>query len=70
MQKYSNNEPSGDPVEVTSAGAANEGNTFRYDSSGNLYIYNLNTKGLSVGTWQIQAMLDDGTVRSVFIGLK
>jgi hypothetical protein len=70
LQKYSGSEPSGDPVEATSTSGADSGNIFRYDSTENQYIYNLNTGSLSTGTWQIRVVLDDGTTKTVFIGLK
>jgi hypothetical protein len=44
------------------------GNRFEYD--GNDYHYNLSTKPLSAGTWQIHVHLDDGSVQTVVIGLK
>jgi hypothetical protein len=34
------------------------------------YLYFLNTDVLSVGTWRVDVLLDDGTVRSVHIGLR
>jgi hypothetical protein len=54
-----------------STSAADSGNTFRYDSSGGQYIFNLSTKGLSTGTWQIGVDLGDGGPRhTVLISLK
>jgi VCBS repeat-containing protein len=70
IQQYSGGEPVGDPIEVSSSSGADTGNTFRYSTEDNQYIYNLNTKGLSQGTWQISAALDDGTVRTAVISLK
>ena len=70
LQRYSDDEPVGDPIEVTSTSSADTGNMFRYSSGDSQYIYNLNTKGLSSGTWQIRVSLDDGTVKTTFISLK
>jgi hypothetical protein len=69
VQQFSGEDPVGDPI-VLSANGADTGNMFRYDAAGNLYIFNLGTKDLVQGTWQIRAALDDGTVKSVFIQLK
>jgi hypothetical protein len=47
------------------------GNTFRYDSTSGQYIYNWSTKGLVAGYWyRISAQLDDGTIKSVIVGLR
>ncbi len=70
LQQYSANVPVGNPIDATSTIGADTGNFFRYDGTGNLYIYNLSAQGLSVGTWQIKVVLDDGTTKTVFIGLK
>ena len=34
------------------------------------FLSTLSTDGLSEGTWQIRATLDDGTVKTAFISLK
>lgn len=48
---------------------ATSGNTFVWE--GTQYHYNWSTKGLQAGFWyRIYAQLDDGTVRSVVIGLR
>jgi len=60
----------GDDVEAVSTSAATTGNLFRYSSDGNQYIFNLNTKPLSAGTWRITIALDDGTLQYVQISLK
>ncbi len=70
LQQYSASEPVEDPVDATSTSGADSGNFFRYDSDDDQYIYNLSTKSLSTGTWLIIVELDDGTTRTVFIGLK
>ncbi len=69
VQQFSGDDPVGDPI-ILSANGADTGNVFRYDATDNLYIFNLGTKDLVQGTWQIRAALDDGTVKSVFIQLK
>jgi hypothetical protein len=68
VQRLSNESPVGSPIDPTASGAADAGNLFRYD--GSQYIYNLDTTTLAVGTWQLQALLDDGTVHIVTIGLR
>jgi hypothetical protein len=56
--------------EITPSGNANPGNLFRYDTSDNQYIYNLTTKGLSAGNWQLKIVLDDGSLKSFTIVLR
>ena len=68
LQMFSGGAPLGTPVDATPPGNADVGDLFRYD--GSQYIYNLSTKPLSVGTWQLQVHLDDGTVHTVLIGVK
>jgi hypothetical protein len=60
----------GTETEATSTSAATVGNLFRYDSTSNQYIFNLGTKSLSTGTWQIRIELDDGTSKSAKVSLK
>jgi HYR domain len=45
-------------------------NYFTYDHSKQEYVYNLQTKDLSSGTWQITVLLDDGSSPSVNISLQ
>jgi hypothetical protein len=68
VQMFSGGVPLGVPENATPPGNADIGNAFRFSSP--QYIYNLSTKPLMQGTWQIQASLDDGTVHTVFFGLK
>jgi hypothetical protein len=68
LQLTSNGVPSGTPIDATASGGADAGNLFRYD--GTQYIFNLSTTALTVGTWQLQAILDDGTTHTVLIGAK
>jgi hypothetical protein len=58
----------GDPVDVESTSAATTGNLFRYDSG--FYVFNLNTSGMSAGTYQLQIDMGDGVVRAVNISIK
>jgi hypothetical protein len=58
----------GDVLEAVSTSAATTGNLFRYD--GGQYIFNLSTKGLSTGTWNLKVTLDDGTQQRTRIGLR
>lgn len=56
------------PLIVESAGVANPDSDFRYDATLSGYIYNLSTKNLSVGTWELQFTVgnDAATYRVVF----
>jgi hypothetical protein len=60
----------GTELEAISTIAATTGNLFIYDSTDNQYIFNLGTKTLSTGTWQLRIELDDGISKYVNIGLK
>jgi len=46
------------------------GNTARYSDSDSLYIFNLETRNLSPGVWQIRVMLDDGLSYVVLVSLR
>jgi alpha-galactosidase len=50
--------------------AVSDGNTFRYDSTSNQYIFNLNTKNLTAGTYQIRVDFGDGTLNTARIELR
>jgi hypothetical protein len=69
VQKVANN-VTGSEMEVISSGAADSGTTFRYDPTGDLYIFNLSTTNLTAGTYAISANLGDGVWRSVNISIK
>ena len=60
----------GDELEATTNVAATTGNLFRYDPTNNLYIYNLDTKQMSRGTWQLTVTFEDGLSKTVLISLK
>lgn len=68
--QFVTNEILGTIEEPFSNSAANDGNTFRYDSTDNLYIFNLGTSGMATGTYQLNIYLDDGTVKIVHISIK
>ena len=68
LQMLSGGTPVGTPIDATAPGNADVGDLFRFD--GTQYIFNLSTKPLTVGTWQFQARLDDGTVHTVAMGTK
>ncbi|MFH0712813.1 MAG: PxKF domain-containing protein [Candidatus Jorgensenbacteria bacterium] len=55
------------PVSTSSADTAN---FFRYDQEENQYIYNLSTKTMPAGTWQLKVALDDGKPHTVLISIK
>lgn len=57
-------------IEAISSGNANEGNEFRYSAEDELYIFNLKTKDISTGTYQLKAILDDNSTHIVDIGVK
>lgn len=67
LQQLSTGGLVGNPIDATPTGGADSGNLFRY--SGGHYIYNLSTKPFTAGIWRIQVILDDGTVRTIEIGL-
>ena len=56
-------------VEATTNVAATAGNLFRDAGSGS-YIFNLNTKPLSAGTWSLKVVMDDGTENRTRISLR
>ena len=66
-ETVANGEPVGDPIDATPTSGADSGNLFRYN--GGHYAYNLSTKPFTAGIWRIQATLNDGTVRTIDVGL-
>jgi hypothetical protein len=54
-------------IEATPDGNSNDGNQFRNYAGKGQYIYNLNTKPLSIGTWQLRVRLNDGTTQTMTI---
>jgi hypothetical protein len=69
VAKVSNN-VEGTFVEATSTSNATTGSLFRYDASGQQYIFNLATKGLTSGTYSLKITLDDGTTYTQHISLR
>ena len=67
LVKITNGVP-GTRFAATSSGNSNTGNLFRSDGDGK-YIFNLSTKGLSEGIYQLQVDLGDGVSRTVSITL-
>lgn len=59
----------GSELEAAATVAVDGGSTFRETEPGS-YQFNLETKGLSVGTWQVTVGLDDGTRYSLHISLR
>lgn len=55
----------GPEIPATSLPPVQGGNLFRYDYAKNQYIFNLDTRNLSKGTWQLRVFLGDGTVKTV-----
>src|SRR5262249_21475219 len=45
-------------------------NQYKYDATNNQYVFTLNTAVLSVGVWQIDTTISDGSVHSVHIGVR
>lgn len=68
LQQYSNESPVGVPIEATATRGVDEGNIFRFVDY--QYIFNLDTKVLSTGLWQLQVKLDDGTTQTTYFSLK
>ncbi len=58
----------GEPVEVDAAGAANTDDLFRVSDL--QYIFNLSTLSYSQGTYQLRAVVDDGTIHRVNVSLR
>ena len=56
--------------EAVSTAASTTDNFFRYDAFAEQYIFNLSTKGLSEGIYQLKITLDDGQTYNVQIGLR
>ena len=62
----------GTEIEAVSTSNADSGNTFRYDNTAGQYIFNLGTRTLTQGTWQIRIDLQDAAAvaQTVVISLK
>lgn len=68
--KKLSNSASGTEIAAGSTSAADVGNTFRYSADGAQYIFNLGTKTLSRGMWQIRVDLGDGVWHTTNVSLK
>jgi len=51
------------------SGSSNTGNYFRYDSTDNQYLFNLSTRGLTIGQHTIYVTMDDGTTHTMTVTL-
>ena len=60
----------GDEEIPLSTSTADVGNQFRYDQAENQYIYNLSTKNLISGSWQINVKLNDNGSYPVKINIR
>jgi hypothetical protein len=58
----------GPEQQAVSTSGATTGDLFR--RTGNHYMFNLSTKGLSPGTWRLKVTLDDGTEHTTLISLR
>jgi len=68
VAKWSSSTTPATPIDATPTDAATEGDQAR--ATGDEWHFNLSTKPLSRGVWQIVVTLEDGTTRSVFVELK
>jgi hypothetical protein len=68
LVKWSNGTDSDPAIDATPRDAATTGNQFRL--TGDQWHFNLDTKPLSKGVWQLIATLSDGSQHSVWIQLK
>jgi hypothetical protein len=57
----------GTELEAVSTAAATVGNLFRYDATSGQYIFNLGTKGLTSGTYQLRIDLGDGDMTHIVL---
>jgi len=64
------NRVSGSELEAETAPSSDSGDSFRYDATAGQYIFNLGTKVLSQGTYELSIDLGDGVVHSVFLTLR
>ena len=69
LAKISNN-IFGDEEVPLSTSNADVGNIFRYDLAKNQYIFNLSTKNLSLGSWQLKVKLNDGISYDIIIAIR
>jgi hypothetical protein len=60
----------GTELEAIATNNADGGNVFRFDPVEGQYIFNLGTKSLSQGTWQVRVDLLDGATHNTLISLR
>lgn len=60
--------PAEDPIEIESPGNGDTGNLFKVVDEA--YQFNLSTRNLASGTYQVRATLNDGSIRTVPLSLK
>jgi hypothetical protein len=72
LQKYVANAPeeSSKMIAATSTGGSNTGNVFRYDDKAGQYIYNLDTRELAPGRWQLTVAVEGEGTHSIFVELR
>lgn len=63
-------QPPAGEVAATSTSQATTGNLFRYSPSDRQYIFDLATKGLAPGTYELRVDLGDGVSRTVTVTLR
>ena len=68
--KYANTTDSDPAIDATPTDGATAGNAFRYTSTDSQWHFNLNTKGLTAGTWKAVVTMSDGSAHYVWFGLK
>jgi len=61
------NSIAGTEIVATASGNADNGNLFRF--SNGTYMFNLSTKGMSTGTWQLRVDMGDGSIHAGTISL-
>jgi hypothetical protein len=59
----------GNEFPATSNGSSNANSLFRYDAREGQYIFNLSTRELTAGTYQLRVDTGDGVSRTVLITL-
>lgn len=60
----------GGEIEAVSTEKTVTDNSFRYCPEDNQYVFNLETKDLSTGTWRLRVALDDGVSKYVTISMR